>query len=115
MYIKDDSDNEQLNSSGSEDEEDLVLSSEDEKEKSDRLARAALKSYSESFTESEQPQAMTYIRIDVGGFGILAIFLEKLKISHSNLYFKSSTIRTAFLPTSTEFDQYHLAQFFFPF
>ena len=44
--LQDDSDNEQLNSSGSESEEDLVLSSsEDEKEKSDRLARYSFSFY----------------------------------------------------------------------
>ena len=58
VYIKDDSDNEQLVSSGDEDaEEELELSSsEDEKEREERLAKAALKSYAQSFTATEHPE-----------------------------------------------------------
>eukprot|EP00088_Acartia_fossae_P005050 TRINITY_DN1220_c0_g1_i1.p1 TRINITY_DN1220_c0_g1~~TRINITY_DN1220_c0_g1_i1.p1 ORF type:complete len:400 (-),score=185.90 TRINITY_DN1220_c0_g1_i1:188-1360(-) len=54
-YIKDDSDNEQLTSSG---DEDLVLSAseaEDEKEREERLAKEALKSYAQSFSVQEAP------------------------------------------------------------
>jgi len=57
VYIKDDSDNEQLVSSGSEGEEELELpASEDEKDKDERLAKAALKSYAQSFTAAEHPE-----------------------------------------------------------
>ncbi|XP_023336267.1 trichohyalin [Eurytemora carolleeae] len=57
VYIKDDSDNEQLISSGSEGEIELELSSsEDEKDKEERLAKVALKSYAKSFTATEHPE-----------------------------------------------------------
>lgn len=59
VYIKDDSDNEQLVSSGSDDgvgDDDFNLSSsEDEKEREERLAKLALKSYAQSFTAEEHP------------------------------------------------------------
>ena len=57
VYIKDDSDNEQLLSDGSDGEQELELSSsEDEKDKDERLAKEALKSYAQSFTATEHPE-----------------------------------------------------------
>jgi len=56
VFIKDDSDNEQL-SCEDEDMEDLEFSdSEDEKDKGERLAKEALKSYAKAFTKEEHPE-----------------------------------------------------------
>merc|ERR1719318_432205 len=57
VYIKDDSDNEQLSDDEGEDIEELEFSdSEDEKEKGERLAKEALKSYAKAFTKEEHPE-----------------------------------------------------------
>merc|ERR1712098_647967 len=59
VFIKDDSDNEQLtdDDDNNEEDEDLQYSgSEDEKEKQDRLAREALKSYSNAFQKDDAPE-----------------------------------------------------------
>merc|ERR1711971_245778 len=57
VFIKDDSDNEQLTDDEDHSEEDLQYSdSEDEKEKQDRLAREALKSYAGAFEKEQAPE-----------------------------------------------------------
>ena len=59
VFIKDDSDNEQLtdDDDNNDEDEDLQYSgSEDEKEKQDRLAREALKSYSNAFQKDDAPE-----------------------------------------------------------
>merc|ERR1712096_3528 len=57
VFIKDDSDNEQLSGEEGEDLEELEFSdSEDEKEKGERLAKEALKSYAKAFTKEEHPK-----------------------------------------------------------
>ena len=57
VFIKDDSDNEQLTEDSDQSEEDLHYSdSEDEKEKQDRLAREALKSYAGAFEKEPAPE-----------------------------------------------------------
>merc|ERR1712066_1061133 len=56
VFIKDDSDNEQLTDDNESEGDDLKYSdSEDEKEKQDRLAREALKSYAGAFEKEEAP------------------------------------------------------------
>merc|ERR1712130_484752 len=57
VYIKDDSDNEQLTDDDDDNEEDLKYSdSEDETEKQERLAREALKSYAGAYKKDEAPE-----------------------------------------------------------
>ena len=57
VFIKDDSDNEQLTDDEDHSEEDLQYSdSEDEKEKQDRFAREALKSYAGAFEKEQAPE-----------------------------------------------------------
>lgn len=57
VFIKDDSDNEQLTDEDENEEAELKYSdSEDEKEKQDRLAREALKSYAGAFEKEEAPK-----------------------------------------------------------
>merc|ERR1711942_116146 len=57
IFIKDDSDNEQLSSDEGDDGVELEFSdSEDEKDKGERLAKEALKSYAKAFTKEEHPE-----------------------------------------------------------
>ena len=59
VFIKDDSDNEQLTEEENEDEDEENLKysdSEDESEKQDRLAREALKSYAGAFKKNDAPE-----------------------------------------------------------
>eukprot|EP00092_Neocalanus_flemingeri_P029154 GFUD01031643.1.p1 GENE.GFUD01031643.1~~GFUD01031643.1.p1 ORF type:complete len:1246 (+),score=549.28 GFUD01031643.1:40-3777(+) len=57
VFIKDDSDNEQLSVEEGEELEELEFSdSEDEKDKGERLAKEALKSYAKAFTKEEHPE-----------------------------------------------------------
>merc|ERR1711892_90589 len=57
VFIKDDSDNEQLSGDDGEEMDDLEFSdSEDEKDKGERLAKEALKSYAKAFTKEEHPE-----------------------------------------------------------
>merc|ERR1712083_423014 len=57
VFIKDDSDNEQLSSDEGDEMEELEFSdSEDEKDKGERLAKEALKSYAKAFTKEDHPE-----------------------------------------------------------
>merc|ERR1719232_2078785 len=57
VFIKDDSDNEQLTDDDDDNDEDLKYSdSEEESEKQERLAREALKSYAGAFKKDEAPE-----------------------------------------------------------